>query len=174
MDEKKYSKSCGYALRVTGFFLIAIIGASGCAKTPASVDLGSSALSASKSGSGEAVVKTARTGIGIKYKSGGNTPETGFDCSGFVVWTYRQHGYNMPRTTKEQMKIGNAVKSDALKPGDLVVFKPPRRRGGYHTGIYTGNGKFIHSPSSGGRIREDSMSDAYWKKCYVSARRVVR
>ncbi len=122
--------------------------------------------------SGDAVVSTARTQIGTKYKSGGSTPQTGFDCSGFICWTYAQYGVNLPRRTVDQASAGRTVKRRDLRPGDVVVFRISRRAG-LHTGIYTGGNKFIHSPSTGGRIREESLSVDYWNRRFVSGRRVL-
>ncbi len=101
---------------------------------------------------------------------GGTKPSTGFDCSGLLYWTFAQHGITIPRTAREQMKVGSSVDRSKLRPGDIVGFRISRR--GYHTGLYVGNGKFVHSPSSGKRIREDKINDAYWKKRFVTARRL--
>ena len=117
------------------------------------------------------LISTARSQTGLRYKAGGSTPESGFDCSGFVRWTFGEHGIKLPRTTTEQMKVGKAVRKEDLQPGDIVAFKISNRRG-YHTGIYTGNGMFIHSPSSGKRISESSLEEGYWKKRFITARRV--
>ena len=122
--------------------------------------------------SGSAVIATAKTQIGRPYKYGGATPQTGFDCSGLIMWSYQQHGVTVPRLAKDQARSGKAVKQSQLQPGDIVVFQLSSRSG-VHTGLYSGNGKFVHSPSSGKRIREDSMYTDYWKRRYVSARRVI-
>ncbi len=122
--------------------------------------------------SGDSIVATARTQIGVKYKSGGTRPDTGFDCSGFVCWTYAQYGVNLPRKTDDQASAGASVKRRDLRPGDVVVFRISRWAG-LHTGIYTGKNKFIHSPSAGKRIREESLNVDYWSKRFVSGRRVI-
>ena len=122
--------------------------------------------------SGESIVATARTQIGAKYKNGGNSPETGFDCSGFVCWTYAQYGVHLPRRTEDQAAAGSSVTLRNLRPGDLVVFRISRRAG-MHTGIYTGANKFIHSPSSGKRVREESLTLEYWSTRFVGGRRVL-
>jgi len=129
-------------------------------------------ISAPRAKSGNAVAATAKTQIGRPYKYGGASPKTGFDCSGLIVWSYKQHGVSVPRQAKDQARYGKAVKQSQLKPGDIVVFRISSRSG-YHTGIYSGKGKFVHSPSSGKKIREDSMTEDYWKRRYVSARRVL-
>ncbi len=136
--------------------------------------IGSSMPEGGKPGrvSGESLVATARAQIGIKYKSGGATPKSGFDCSGLLVWTYRQHGVTLPRTAKEQASWGRRVAKNQLRPGDIVVFRISLRQG-YHTGIYSGGGRFIHSPRAGSRVREESLSVDYWKKRFVSGRRLI-
>lgn len=115
-----------------------------------------------------ALVNTARTQIGTPYRRGGQKPG-GFDCSGLVMWTYNQHGIKVPRTTAEQMRAGQKVSINALQAGDILVF---RTRSGLHTGIYTGRGTFIHSPSSGSRVREDKLGSEYWAKAFREGRRI--
>lgn len=120
---------------------------------------------------GCALVATARSKTGVRYRMGGTDPSTGFDCSGFVCWTYEQNGIQLPRTSREQMKVGRKIPRHMIQPGDVVAFRISRRRG-YHTGIYTGNGKFIHSPSAGKTVSESSMTQGYWKNRFVDARRI--
>lgn len=120
---------------------------------------------------GSSICETARSGIGVRYKAGGTTPATGFDCSGFVCWTFAQHGIDLPRTSREQAKYGTKINKDQLRPGDLVIFKIASRTG-THSGIYSGNGNFIHSPSSGKTVCEESMNAAYWKSRFLTARRL--
>jgi hypothetical protein len=121
--------------------------------------------------SGIQICETARSNLGVRYKLGGAQPSTGFDCSGLVQWTFAQYGIPMPRTTREQVKVGESVTKKQLRPGDLVVFKISGRNN-LHTGIYTGNGKFVHSPGSGKRVREDALEAKYWKGRFLTARRV--
>ena len=110
--------------------------------------------------------------IGVNYKRGGTSPETGFDCSGFVGHVFREGmGLILPRTSREISKEGEAVKKSELQPGDLVFFNTMRRTFS-HVGIYLGEGQFIHSPRSGGKVRIESMREAYWAKRYEGARRV--
>ena len=120
---------------------------------------------------GTAISKTALTTVGTPYVYGGSTPAKGFDCSGLVAWAYARHGVKVPRTAKEQSILGSSVSKSALKPGDLVVF---RIRSGLHTGIYTGKGRFVHSPSSGKRVRVDDMHSKYWRGKFVAGRRHAR
>lgn len=118
----------------------------------------------------EAVCRTAQSQIGAGYSQGGASPATGFDCSGLVIWTFNRHGISMPRMAQRQATYGKAVKRDELKPGDVVVFKLPSN---YHSGIYTGQDKFIHSPGSGKGVREDRLGSDYWNKYYLGGRRVI-
>lgn len=109
------------------------------------------------------VVKIAKNYIGVKYRWGGTTSR-GFDCSGFVLSVYRKIGVKLPRTASEQFKIGVPVKN--LIPGDRVYFQT-YKRGASHTGIYIGDGKFIHSSKGGVKISD--LSD--YKKKYLGAKR---
>lgn len=118
------------------------------------------------------ILSYASSLLGTPYRSGGAAPG-GFDCSGFVSHVMGEFGVSLPRTSWEQFKRGTAVERDALEPGDLVFFTT-YASGASHVGIYTGNGKFIHSssPHSGGVI-VTSMSDTYYSTRYLGARRVV-
>lgn len=140
----------------------------GCGKSK----VGDSGAAGSRVKSGHAVAATAKSQIGRKYKYGGTSPKTGFDCSGLIHWSYKQHGVTVPRQAKDQAKAGWAVTKSQLKPGDIVVFRISSRSG-IHTGLYSGKGKFVHSPSSGKPIREDSLSSDYWQRRYVAGRRVL-
>ena len=111
--------------------------------------------------------------LGIKYRYGGNTPETGLDCSGLVRYVFKAAlGTDLPRTAAEISRVGEKIDSHDLQPGDLVFYNT-LRRGFSHVGIYLGDSKFIHSPSAGGEVRIESMDIAYWKKRFVGARRIV-
>lgn len=127
----------------------------------------SSSSTKAKGKDGSSLLKTAEKYIGTPYKYGGCDP-SGFDCSGFMFFTHKQHGITIPRTAKEQSKGGKAVARKNLKVGDVVAFKLPST---YHVGMYTGKGTFIHSPRTGTKIREESLDSSYWKKYYIGARR---
>ncbi|WP_459934765.1 C40 family peptidase [Fundidesulfovibrio butyratiphilus] len=120
----------------------------------------------------ESVLETARQQIGVPYRSGGESPREGFDCSGLVQWTYARHGVKLPRRTEDQLKAGRPVSKSDLIPGDLVFFNVSRKRWGLHVGIYSGKGRFIHSPTPGSRVREESLDIRYWVRTYIGARRV--
>ncbi|WP_211450930.1 C40 family peptidase [Collimonas antrihumi] len=110
--------------------------------------------------------------IGIHYKYGGNSPENGLDCSGLVRYVFKDAwGVNVPRTAAELSRSGEKVDKQDLKPGDLVFYNTLRRSFS-HVGIYLGDNKFIHAPSSGGKVRIESMDLAYWKSRFNGARRI--
>lgn len=110
--------------------------------------------------------------LGIKYKRGGDTPENGLDCSGFVRLVFKtSNETELPRTAKEISGKGDRVDSKDIKPGDLVFFNTLRKSFS-HVGIYLGDSKFIHAPSAGGKVRIESMNVAYWKKRFNGARRI--
>ncbi|MFR7887384.1 MAG: C40 family peptidase [Bilophila wadsworthia] len=98
------------------------------------------------------------------------TSMSGFDCSGFVQWAYKSVGVSLPRTAREQSVLGTPIDSDEMEAGDIVAFRHPRR--GYHTGIYVGDGKFIHSPRRGKSVEITSLSDPYFSSTFLGARRV--
>ncbi len=119
------------------------------------------------------VVATARGQLGVPYRAGGLDPRSGFDCSGFIWWTYHQNGINLPRTTAEQATAGAAVPGNVLRPADILVFRTGSGMHGLHTGIYTGNGRFVHSPKPGATVREETLDIPYWRRNFIAARRVV-
>ena len=110
--------------------------------------------------------------IGIRYRRGGSSPESGFDCSGFVNHVFREGlGLILPRSSKEMSKSGEAISRDELRPGDLVFFNTMRNAFS-HVGIYLGDNQFVHAPRSGGRVRIEDIRDGYWTKRFNGARRV--
>ncbi|WP_034294221.1 C40 family peptidase [Herbaspirillum sp. RV1423] len=111
--------------------------------------------------------------LGINYRYGGTSPETGLDCSGLVRYVFKEAwGTDLPRTSAEISRVGEKVDKIDLRPGDLVFYNT-LRRGFSHVGIYLGDRKFIHSPSAGGQVRIEDMDLAYWKKRFNGARRIV-
>jgi cell wall-associated NlpC family hydrolase len=124
---------------------------------------------ASKAGD---VVVGALNMIGVRYRWGGDTPDSGLDCSGFVRYVFQDTlGMTLPRRAEEMSRVGEKVRVSELKPGDLVFFNTMRRSFS-HVGIYIGDNKFVHSPSTGSTIRVDDMENSYWEKRYTGARRV--
>ena len=118
------------------------------------------------------VLVNALSLTGIRYKYGGNSPETGFDCSGFVRYVFKQAAsLTLPRSAIEISQLGTTVPKNELQPGDLVFFNTLKSAFS-HVGIYLGNNRFIHSPSSGGKVRVENMQDSYWAKHYNGAQRL--
>lgn len=117
------------------------------------------------------VVALAQKYMGTPYKWGGADPKTGFDCSGFVQYLYKQQGVNLPRTTQQQVNVGKAVDKNNLRPGDLVFFNTEGRNS--HEGLYIGDGQFIQAPHTGDHVKISSLSDPYYAKRFSTARRVA-
>ena len=111
--------------------------------------------------------------IGVSYRFGGESPDTGLDCSGLVRHVFQQvTGVTLPRTSKELARIGDAVAKKDLEPGDLVFFNT-RRYDFSHVGIYLGDNRFIHAPRSGREVEIAALDASYWRKSFNGARRLV-
>ena len=109
---------------------------------------------------------------GIQYKYGGNSPATGFDCSGFVRYVFRNAAnLSLPPTARAIAQIGKSVKKDELQPGDLVFFNTLKSAFS-HVGIYLGDNKFIHAPSKGKAVQVESMQNSYWSSRFEGAQRL--
>lgn len=114
--------------------------------------------------------------IGTRYRFGGSSVKTGFDCSGFIGYLFREElGMELPRSTRDMINIdAPLVERKALEPGDLVFFSTAGRGRVSHAGIYLGDDQFIHSSSSrSGGVRIDSLDDGYWKRTFIEAKRVL-
>ncbi len=111
--------------------------------------------------------------VGTPYRFGGNTPESGFDCSGLVTYVYREMlDLQLPRTSRELAAVqGPKIAPERLATGDLVFFGT--RGNVSHVGIYVGEGRFVHAPSTGGTVRLDTLGGPYWKDHYTGAKRVL-
>ena len=119
------------------------------------------------------LVLHAMGSLGVPYRLGGTSAETGFDCSGFVRSVYQQTvGTLLPRRAEEQAAATQKINKSDLQPGDLVFFNTMRRAYS-HVGIYVGDNKFIHAPRTGAHVRVESMGTRYWTKRFNGARRVL-
>jgi cell wall-associated NlpC family hydrolase len=129
---------------------------------------------ASDTGERAAQVAVAAMGfMGVPYRLGGNDGETGLDCSGFVRAVFQQTiGLTLPRRAEEQARVGFEVSRDELRPGDLVFFNTTGAQFS-HVGIFIGNGRFVHSPRSGARVRAENMASSYWGPRFTGARRMA-
>ena len=111
--------------------------------------------------------------LGTPYRMGGLSPQTGFDCSGLVAYVYREGaGLALPRNTFDLSRQGAPIERAALRPGDLVFYNTQRREYS-HVGIYLGEDRFIHAPTSGGEVRVENLRADYWTRRYSGARRVI-
>ncbi len=121
---------------------------------------------------GQRIVQIAEQFLGLPYVYGGSTP-AGFDCSGFTSYVFKQLGYNLYRSSYQQINNGVPVSKSELMPGDLLLFKRQGASRIHHVGIYVGNGMMIHSPQTGDVIKYTSIVTGYYNNCYYAARRIV-
>jgi cell wall-associated NlpC family hydrolase len=149
--------------------LAVVVCASGCASSRAVPRPAAAPAAESPVPDGYALSGTALSLRGAPYRTGGSTP-AGFDCSGFVQYVFARHGLAMPRETREQFRVGRAVKRTDLAPGDLVFFSTTAP-GASHVGILVGGDQFVHAPSSRGVVRVERLSSEYWNRRFIGARR---
>lgn len=111
--------------------------------------------------------------VGTPYRYGGNTPDSGFDCSGLVTYVFADMlDLRLPRTSRELARVqGPKIAPERLSSGDLVFFGSGADV--WHVGIYVGEGRFVHAPSTGGTVRLDALSNPYWQRHYSGAKRVL-
>ncbi|HKW36625.1 MAG TPA: C40 family peptidase [Burkholderiales bacterium] len=122
---------------------------------------------------GPELVFQALATAGVPYRRGGESPETGFDCSGLVAHVYREaFGVELPHNALAQSRIGKHVTLGGLEAGDLVFYNTERRPYS-HVGIYLGDHRFIHAPKPGAAVRIEDMRTAYWSRRFDGARRVM-
>ncbi|MDO9030672.1 MULTISPECIES: C40 family peptidase [Hydrogenophaga] len=148
-------------LALTATLLIA-----GCGSTPPSRGPAYRSLSAEQSSD---IAIHALGLVGTPYRYGGNTPESGFDCSGLISYVYKSRaGVAPPRTVAQLSGFGQPVSTRELRTGDLVIFGSGRP---FHAGIYVGEGRFVHAPSTGGTVRLDRLDNRYWARQSTAFRR---
>lgn len=133
----------------------------------------SSTSSSSGGATGANIVACAQKYLGYKYVSGGSSPSTGFDCSGFTSYVYKQCGISISRSSSAQASNGTAVSKSNLQPGDLVIFNNRANTSIGHVGIYIGGNTFIHAGNSGTGVITTSLSDSYYQSRYVTGRRII-
>jgi len=156
-------------LRLLLLSLLALLAA--CASGPSPR---ASHLRAPDSVAANSVLMRAIGLVGTPYRYGGDSPEGGFDCSGLVQFVFRDSvGVRLPRSTRELVAIDAPEVGRAdLQPGDLVFFHPGGGAAS-HIGIYVGEGRFVHAPSSGGTVRLDLLDSNYWRSAYAGGRRIL-
>lgn len=113
--------------------------------------------------------------VGTPYVWGGNTPASGFDCSGLIGFVFNDvAGIRLPRTTQQMIQMkGQSIARSKLRSGDILFFSTAGHGRVSHAGIYVGEGRFVHAPSSGGTVRLDSVDSKYWNNAYLQAKRVL-
>ena len=161
-----------------GLLVIVALVSTGCA-SGSGVGLEPLPRPAGPDGDRSAATSTVRIGLtttalqltGIPYREGGATPR-GFDCSGFTLYVFAQQGISLPRRAQQQYRAGRSVDVDELGPGDLVFFTTVEP-GASHVGLVIDEGTFVHAPSARGKVRLEQLSNAYWARRYLGARRVV-
>lgn len=154
--------------------MLVLVGCSSAPKPPASAPV--SAAPPPPSGQiHDEVLFHAFSLIGTPYRYGGSSPATGFDCSGLIQYVFRESvGVSLPRTTAELFALDapRGATRAPLQPGDLVLFAMSGRSVD-HAGIYVGDGRFLHAPSTGGRVRVDSLHANHWQRSFKGSRRVL-
>ena len=119
------------------------------------------------------IVVRALTLLDTPYRYGGSTPASGFDCSGLVRYVYEAvAGRLLPRRSEEMVQLGESITRSQLEPGDLVFFNTLARAYS-HVAIYIGDGRFLHAPARGGRVRIEALDDRYWRARFNGARRLL-
>ncbi|HEX5513649.1 MAG TPA: C40 family peptidase [Gammaproteobacteria bacterium] len=143
------------------FLLLALAMAGGCAAT--------ASRPANTASSGEQIAARALAMNGKPYRYGGSGP-SGFDCSGLVHFAHREAGISVPRTTESQFRQARPVSPTALQPGDLLFFRIAGKVS--HVGLYAGDGRFVHAPSSGKRVEVVALDHPYWRRQLVGTGRL--
>lgn len=152
-------RGAGIAASVLCLFLFSF----GCASAP------TKAVSGYTPSIGEKAAKTAVSMTGRPYRYRGDSP-SGFDCSGLVRYSYLAAGLDVPHGTKALMSVTKPVGLTKARKGDLVFFRENGKKYS-HVGVYLGGDRFVHAPSSGKKVRTDSLKAPYWKKSFLEARR---
>ncbi len=132
-----------------------------------------SELEALSSNTRDIIVQSAIDSLGLPYNWGGHSPDTGFDCSGLMVYTYKTANIILPRTTTAQYLEGNEISKQNLLPADLVFFKIPGGKSRLHVGIYIGDKTFIHAPGKGRHVTYGYLDNPYFKKYWIDSRRYL-
>lgn len=146
-----------------------VLALAACAGSPPQVASATAAMRSENVDAGRAA-DHALAMVGAPYRYGGVDP-AGFDCSGLVHYSFRKIGIALPRDTHSLRKIGIEIEMDDLAKGDLVFFDQEGKKSS-HVGIYLGDGRFVHAPSTGGKVRADKIDLAYWRKHFNEARRL--
>ena len=156
-------------MRYKYMYLLALVVPIGCATLPPELPKSQTAPVGEKRA--EALLQALLT-LGLDYRNGGNSPETGFDCSGLVAHVFREaYGIRLPQNARAQSQYGARVSLAELRAGDLVFYNTLNRSFS-HVGIYLGDGRFVHAPKTGAQIRIEPIRSSYWMKRFDGARRI--
>jgi cell wall-associated NlpC family hydrolase len=156
--------------RVKALVVLLLAAAAGCASTPRPAPLAASGATRPTAEMGGQAADNALKMVGRPYRYGGASP-SGFDCSGLVLYSYKQAGLSLPHGTDKQRSLSRPVKVADLRRGDLLFFNQEGKKYG-HVAIYVGNGNFVHAPSSGKSVRRDRLDSPYWQRHLSEARRI--
>jgi cell wall-associated NlpC family hydrolase len=158
------------APRLLGIMAVALL-AAGCAGTPSRaperIDTGGAA-------SGEirrSITELALSMVGVNYRYGGAHPDEGFDCSGLVYYSYASNGITVPRTSRSQHEAAREITLEEALAGDLLFFRDQAKLS--HVGIYLGDGRFVHAPSSGKTVSVASVDAPYYQRNLVAVGRLL-
>jgi cell wall-associated NlpC family hydrolase len=157
----------------TGLAVLALLALGGCSSAPVMQDAPSAPTVPARLSAGQSddVAIYALGLVGTPYRYGGNTPDSGFDCSGLIGHVFQvRTGLAPPRTVARLQSWGQGVAKDQVRTGDLVIFSR-RDQAATHAGIYVGADRFVHAPSTGGEVRLDSLSARYWASQQFAFRR---
>ena len=144
----------------------AVLLVAGCAGTPTVVE-----PQPTVSDARGPVVQLALSMVGVRYRYGGADPAAGFDCSGLVYYTFTSNGHAVPRTSQDQFKTAHKIPLAEAAEGDLVFFQDQERLS--HVGIYLGDGRFVHAPSSGGAVSVARLDAPYYQRHLVAVGRLL-
>ena len=151
--------------------MTAVLLAAGCAGTPAMPEPVAAAPVPASSDVRGPVAQLALALVGVPYRYGGAHPSEGFDCSGLVYYTYTSNGHAVPRTSREQFSAARGIPLAQAAEGDLVFFRDQEKLS--HVGIYLGDGRFVHAPSSGDTVRVASIDTPYYQRHLIAVGRLL-
>jgi len=162
----------GEATGLPGILCLLLL-AAGCAGTPARDPggLGEAAPRPAVPATAAPIAELALSLVGVPYRYGGADPEEGFDCSGLVYYTYRSHGHPVPRTSRGQFQAARKIPLAQAAEGDLLFFQDQAELS--HVGIYLGDGRFVHAPSSGGAVRVADVDAPWYQRQLVAVGRLL-
>lgn len=163
------TRACAWSLVAA---LSCAVTAAAAEPSPAKPGLVARTMASAADASAEVVLR-ALSLLGVNYRYGGNTPDSGLDCSGLVKLVYHETiGMVLPRRSDDMSRVGETVPMADLQPGDLVFFNTMRFAFS-HVGIYIGNGQFVHAPSRGKQVRVEELNKDYWLRRFDGGRRLL-